>query len=179
MTKKKILIHACCAPCLIAPYFHLQENGFHIYVFWYNHNIHPYTEYQKRLRSLQDFVKRENIPFILKDEYDLEKFLRRVAFREENRCNICYYDRLNYAAIVAKKGKFDAFTTTLLYSKFQQHKLIIEIANSISKKQGIPFYYQDFREYWKEGIALSKKYGMYRQQYCGCIYSERDRYLKT
>ena len=127
---------------------------------------------------MQEFAKKEDIQLIVKDEYELEKFLRRTAFREQERCRSCYYDRLKYAAIIAKKGNFDAFTTTLLYSKFQKHDLIKEIGESLAKEYGVKFYYQDFREYWKEGIKISKEREMYRQQYCGCIYSERDRYLK-
>ncbi|HOD54141.1 MAG TPA: epoxyqueuosine reductase QueH, partial [Candidatus Cloacimonadota bacterium] len=82
-------------------------------------------------------------------------------------------------ALIAKKGHFDAFTTTLLYSKFQKHELIREIADNIAREIDIPFFYQDLREYWKEGITLSKEKEMYRQQYCGCIYSEKDRYWQT
>ena len=174
----KLLVHICCAPCFIAPYFHLKEKGHEIHGFWYNHNIHPYTEYKKRLEALQEFAEKESFNLITKDEYELEKFLRKSAFREQERCRSCYYERLKYAAIIAKKGNFDFFTTTLLYSKFQKHDLIKEIGESLAKEYGIKFYYEDFREYWKEGIKLSQENQMYRQQYCGCIYSERDRYLK-
>jgi epoxyqueuosine reductase len=175
---KKILVHICCAPCFVAPYFHLKEQDFDIHGFWFNPNIHPYQENQKRLNSLKEFAEQESIPMIIKDEYDLDKFLRQAAFRESDRCRMCYYDRLKYAVIIAKKGNFDFFTTTLLYSKFQNHDMIKEIGESLGKEYGVKFYYQDFREYWKEGIDLSKQKEMYRQQYCGCIYSERDRYLK-
>ncbi|MDA3813763.1 MAG: epoxyqueuosine reductase QueH [Candidatus Cloacimonetes bacterium] len=174
----RLLVHICCAPCFAAPYFHLKKDDHEIQGFWYNHNIHPFTEYKKRLDTLQEFAKKEDIPLIVKDEYELEKFLRKTAFREEERCRVCYYDRLKYTAIIAKRGNFDAFTTTLLYSKFQKHDLIKEIGESLAKEYGITFYYHDFREYWKEGIKISKERKMYRQQYCGCIYSERDRYLK-
>ena len=173
----KLLVHICCAPCFAAPYFHLKKEDHDIHGFWYNHNIHPFREYKKRLETLQEFADKESIPLIVKDEYELEKFLRKTAFREQERCRSCYYDRLKYAVIIAKKGNFDAFTTTLLYSKFQKHELIKEIGESLAKEYGVRFYYNDFREYWKEGIKISKEKEMYRQQYCGCIYSERDRYL--
>ncbi|MCD6182667.1 MAG: epoxyqueuosine reductase QueH [Candidatus Cloacimonetes bacterium] len=177
MEGKRILVHVCCAPCFVAPYQHLKEEGFSVHGFWFNHNIHPYTEYRKRLETVQEFAAAENIPLIVKDEYLLEKFLRNATFRESDRCRMCYYDRLKYAAIVAAKGKFDYFTTTLLYSKFQNHELIRQVGEALGREYKIPFLYRDFREYWKEGIALSKERNMYRQQYCGCIYSERDRYL--
>ena len=173
----KLLVHVCCAPCFAAPYFHLQEKKFDIHGFWFNYNIHPFQEYKKRLETLQDFAEKENIPLIYKDEYNLEDFLRKAAFRESERCHMCYYDRLKYTAIVAKKGNFDYFTTTLLYSKFQKHEMIREIGESLAKEYGVNFYYEDFRQYWQEGIKLSKERKMYRQQYCGCIYSEKERYI--
>jgi epoxyqueuosine reductase len=175
----KLLVHICCAPCFAAPSLHLKEKGFDLHAFWFNPNIHPYQEYQKRLQTAQKFCEDEGISLILKDEYNLDEFLRKAAFRENDRCRMCYYDRLKYTAIIAKKGNFDFFTTTLLYSKFQKHDLIKEIGESLAKEYGIKFYYEDFREYWKEGIELSKEREMYRQQYCGCIYSERDRYLRS
>ncbi|HOE91201.1 MAG TPA: epoxyqueuosine reductase QueH [Candidatus Cloacimonadota bacterium] len=177
-----ILFHTCCAPCFIAPYNHLKDT-YNITALWLNHNIHPAQEYIKRRDTLQDFCAKESIKLILKDEYDISAFIRNAAYRESNRCYSCYYERLKNTAFIAKKGNFSYFTTSLLYSKFQKHDLIKEIGESISKELSIPFLYQDFREYWKEGITLSKEYPMYRQQYCGCIYSEQDRYwqpkLKT
>ena len=176
---KKILVHICCAPCFIAPYFELKKsNQFEIFGFWFNPNIHPYTENQRRSETLQKFAEAESIRMIWKDEYNLEEFLQKTVFRENLRCYTCYYDRLKYAAIIASKGNFSFFTTTLLYSKFQNHKMIREIGESLAKEYGIKFYYEDFRKLWKEGIKLSKERNMYRQQYCGCIYSEKERYLK-
>ncbi|MBC8312920.1 MAG: epoxyqueuosine reductase QueH [Candidatus Cloacimonetes bacterium] len=177
MSNAKILFHLCCAPCYVAPFFHLK-NKFEITGFWYNPNIHPYTEYQKRLDQVKRFQKEESCKIIYKDEYNLEKFLRNVAFRENERCEFCYYERLNSAAIYAKNGKFDYFTTTLLYSKFQNHETIKKIGENLAKQYSVKFFYQDFREFWKEGIKISKQRNMYRQQYCGCIYSEKERYCQ-
>jgi predicted adenine nucleotide alpha hydrolase (AANH) superfamily ATPase len=177
MKKKKLLMHVCCAPCLVAPYEHLQSEGeYEIWGFWYNPNIHPWVENQRRLQTFRDYVDKVGLQLIEKDEYDLEGFLRQTSFREGNRCRICYHMRLRYAAIVAAKGNFDYFTSTLLYSKFQKHDLIREIGEAAGREQGVKFLYRDFREYWKEGIARSKELEMYRQQYCGCIYSEKERY---
>jgi predicted adenine nucleotide alpha hydrolase (AANH) superfamily ATPase len=108
----------------------------------------------------------------------MESFLRNVAFREAQRCTYCYHDRLNATALYARKGKFDSFSTTLLYSRFQKHDQIRSIGEAVGKKVGVPFHYQDFREGWKAGIEESKRLGMYRQQYCGCIYSEKERYYR-
>jgi len=168
-------MHSCCAPCLIAPYMNLK-NEFDLSAFWSNYNIHPYLEYQKRLNSFLDFTKKWQIKTIVKGKYDLKQFLQDICFREKYRCQICYYNRLKYTAIVAKRGKFDYFSTTLLYSKFQNHNRIIEIAQNLALEYGVKFYYQDFRKYWKKGIEESKKEKMYRQNYCGCIYSESERY---
>jgi epoxyqueuosine reductase len=171
-----LLIHVCCAPCLVAPYFQLREN-FNLRGFWYNPNIHPYTEYKKRMSALENFAAEQELEVIYKDEYNLEEFLRRAVYRENNRCEQCYYDRLKYTAIIARKGKFDYFTSTLLYSKYQDHEKIREIGESLAQEYKIKFYYEDLRKYWSDGIRISKEKGMYRQQYCGCIYSEKERYL--
>lgn len=108
----------------------------------------------------------------------MEDFIRNVAFRESERCRYCYHNRLQATALTAKKGKFDYFTTTLLYSKFQKHELVSSIGKSIGKSVGIPFLYKDFRTGWKQGIEESKILKLYRQAYCGCIYSEKERYYK-
>ncbi|MFC1887865.1 epoxyqueuosine reductase QueH, partial [Candidatus Cloacimonadota bacterium] len=142
-----LLLHICCAPCLAAPYFNLKKK-FNIRGFWYNPNIHPYTEYKKRMTALEDFSRDQDLEIIYKDEYNLEEFLRRSAYRENNRCEQCYYNRLKYTAIIARKGNFDYFSTTLLYSKYQQHDKIREIGESLAREYGVKFYYEDMREYW-------------------------------
>ena len=172
----KLLLHICCAPCAAYPWQWFSERKFQVRGLFFNPNIHPYQEYQRRMQSLLDFQKQSGLPLICRDEYGLQEFVRQTAFREQERCRLCYHWRLQVSAVVARRGKFDAFSTTLLYSKFQKHKLIREIAESLARQEGIPFYYQDFRKGWKEGIALSRRMGLYRQQYCGCIYSEQERY---
>ncbi|MBW2039596.1 MAG: epoxyqueuosine reductase QueH [Deltaproteobacteria bacterium] len=173
----KVLIHICCANCLIYPLKVLREEGWEVMGFFYNPNIHPYQEYMRRLEAVRDYEKQAEIKVIYRDEYTLEEFLRGIVFREENRCRFCYHLRLEATAQVAKRGKFDAFTSTLLHSKHQNHQLIQEIGNAVGKRQGVKFLYRDFRKGWQEGIEESKALGLYRQQYCGCIYSEKERYL--
>jgi len=174
----KLLLHICCAPCTIYPLQVLREYHHEVRGLFYNPNIHPYLEYCRRRDTLQAFAEQENLPVIWKDTYELEDFLRSVAFREGDRCRYCYYKRLSYAAHVAKKGNFEGFTSTLLYSKYQNHGLIRSIGESLAKEQGLAFVYHDFREGWETGVRISQAQGMYRQQYCGCIYSEKDRYYK-
>jgi predicted adenine nucleotide alpha hydrolase (AANH) superfamily ATPase len=172
----KILLHTCCAPCSIYPVESLRKAGHEIRGYFYNPNIHPYMEFTKRLETFTEYAQKIGLPVILDDDYALEEFLRGVVFREGERCRICYSLRLQKVAQIAKRGKFDAFSTTLLVSPFQKHDLIKEIATSIALATGVSFYYQDFRVGFKEGVLKSKEENMYRQQYCGCIFSEKERY---
>ncbi len=110
------------------------------------------------------------------DRYGLHEFLENTLDDIEDRCEYCYLSRIEAVAKAAAEGDFDAFSSTLLYSKYQNHQRIIEIAHQMSAKYHVDFFYKDWRKLWKEGISLSKKAGMYRQQYCGCIFSEEDRY---
>lgn len=166
----------CCGPCAVYPYQVLSKEH-DITGLFYNPNIHPYTEYKKRMDTAQEFADKSGYKLIIIDEYNLDEFLRNSAFREGQRCMMCYADRLERAASVAKKGKFDAFTTTLLVSPFQKHELIKRIGEEAASKYGVEFLYKDFREGFKEGVEKSKQLELYRQPYCGCIYSERDRYM--
>ncbi|MBU2550182.1 MAG: epoxyqueuosine reductase QueH [Proteobacteria bacterium] len=172
----KILLHICCGPCGIYPVQTLRRDGHEVMGFFYNPNIHPYLEFVRRRDTLAEWAGSVDLPVIFSRDYDLESFLREVVFRESERCRFCYHLRLQAAAKVARRGKFDALTTTLLYSKFQKHDLISRIGQEAAAREGMAFYYQDFREGWQEGIRISKERGMYRQPYCGCIYSERDRF---
>jgi predicted adenine nucleotide alpha hydrolase (AANH) superfamily ATPase len=175
----KLLLHVCCGPCAIYPVETLRETGVSVMGFFYRHNIHPYTECLRRQETLAAYAQSIGLKLILQDGYDLEGFLQRAVFRESNRCEICYHDRLKTTAMMARNGKFDAFSSTLLYSRFQNHEMIRTLGESVGKTAGIPFHYQDFREGWKYGIETSRQLGMYRQQYCGCIYSEKTRYYAS
>jgi hypothetical protein len=174
----KILLHTCCAPCAIYPIQTLRADGLDVMGFFYRHNIHPFRECLKRQETLQAYAHMIDLRVVYQDTYDLEGFLQNIAFRETDRCTYCYHARLSAAALIARRGKFDCFSTTLLYSKFQKHDLVKTIAASIEKRVGVPFYYQDFRTGWKNGIQESKRLGLYRQQYCGCIYSEKERFFQ-
>jgi predicted adenine nucleotide alpha hydrolase (AANH) superfamily ATPase len=174
----KALLHICCANCAIYPINNMREEGLEVMGFFYRHNIHPYTECLRRQEALEAYAEKIKLKVIYQEGYDLEGFIQNVAFRESERCNYCYHDRLRSTALLAKRGKFDYFSSTLLYSKHQQHELIRSMGESIGKSVGVPFLYRDYREGWKEGIECSKQMGLYRQQYCGCIYSEKERFFK-
>jgi len=159
------------------PMADLRGEGHELRGLFYNPNIQPYTESQRRRETLEAWAQDQELPLIVQDEYEPEKWLRNVAWREDERCTPCLGQRLERAAAVAKKGGFDAFSTTLLYSIRQKHRLIKELGEAIGRGRGVKFLYRDWRPFWQEGIERSLAAGMYRQQYCGCIFSERDRYL--
>ena len=146
--------------------------------YFYPHNIHPYSECLKRREALQEYAGRIELGIIFQEGYDLEGFIQSVVYRENDRCNYCYHDRLRATALLAKRGKFDYFSSTLLYSKYQKHDVIRSMGDAVGKTVGVPFLYEDFRTGWKKGIQSSKNLGMYRQQYCGCVYSEKERFYR-
>ena len=175
----KILLHICCANCAIYPFQRMKDRGEEIIGFFFNPNIHPYQEYQKRLESTRRYSEAVGFEVIYRDEYLLEEFLRNVSHHVRERCQYCYSIRLEATAQEAKKNGFDQFSTTLLQSTHQNHSLIKETGERVSKDIGIPFYDEDFRPGWREGVEVSKAMGLYRQQYCGCIYSEKERFMKS
>ncbi len=173
----RILLHTCCGPCAVFPLQQLRAAGHQVTGFFYNHNIHPYQEYAQRRDTAILMAEQNRMPLIMRDDYDLEGFLANVAAEPEKRCSYCYSSRLRTAAQAALEGGFDAFTASLLYSRYQKHDEIKLLGEQVGNEFGVSFYYQDFRSGWQEGIRLSKESGLYRQQYCGCIYSEKERYL--
>lgn len=144
--------------------------------YFFNPNIHPYAEYARRQEALARLAAAADWPVIFADDYRPEDYFRQVAFREGERCRFCYLLRLRQAARVARKGKFDAFTTTLLVSPYQKHDLLREIGRAAGEEFGVPFYDVDFRPGFREGRRRARELGLYRQQYCGCIFSERERF---
>lgn len=144
--------------------------------YFYNPNIHPYSEFKKRLQTLENYSKIAMLPLYVDRSYDLEMFLKGALERGDDRCLFCYRVRLEAAYEKAVESGADAVTTTLLYSKHQHHDDIRAVGEELSRSNGIPFLYEDFRKGWKEGITQSQSLNMYRQNYCGCIFSERDRF---
>ena len=174
----KILLHICCGPCAIFPLKELRTHNQDVTGLFFNPNIHPYQEYERRRQTLKDYAEKVLLDVIWAEGYPIEDFLKHVALRPEDRCAYCLTSRMKAAAEMAKEEKFDAFTSTLLYSRFQKHDVIREAGENLSRKTGIDFFYEDFRSGWNEGVRISKEMNMYRQPYCGCIYSEKDRYCR-
>ncbi len=174
----KLLLHICCAPCTIYPLEILRKEAGRIEGLFFNPNIHPYLEYKKRLETLREYATREGLAVEEADDYPIEDFLQKTSFMGTDRCSYCYEVRLRRTAAQAKKGRFDAFTTTLLFSRYQKHDLIRHTGEAISRDIDVPFYYRDFRVGWEEGNRRSREMEMYRQKYCGCIFSEKERFYK-
>ncbi|MBN2139495.1 MAG: epoxyqueuosine reductase QueH [Desulfovibrionaceae bacterium] len=174
---RRILLHVCCGPCAIYPVQALRDQGLEVSALFHNPNIHPLSEYLRRRRALEQVAENLDLPVIYKDdEYDPAEYFRRTAFREDNRCFHCYQMRLSRSAQIAARGGFKLFTTSLLYSKFQKHETIRQVGLDAAAGVKSAFFYQDFRDGWKQGVETSKAWGVYRQQYCGCLYSEFERY---
>lgn len=175
----KTLLHSCCGPCTIYPLSVLRSQGHEVTAYFNNPNIHPFKEFKRRLNTLKDYASDENLKLVADEKYGLTEYLREVVFKESERCGICYEMRLVSTAKFAKVNGFNAFTTTLLYSRYQNHDVIITLCEDLARKNDLTFIYEDFRKGWQEGIDISKEKEMYRQPYCGCIYSEQERYDKT
>jgi predicted adenine nucleotide alpha hydrolase (AANH) superfamily ATPase len=172
----KVLLHICCAPCSIYVLRQLRNEGADVKGYFYNPNIHPYTEFLKRLTTLENFARICLLPLTIDKEYDLERFLGGALEKGKDRCLFCYRIRLSKAFQAAADAGVDGVTTTLLYSKHQRHDQIKAMGEELALQTGMPFIYRDFRVGWKEGIEQSKALNMYRQPYCGCIFSEHERY---
>lgn len=175
----RLLLHVCCGPCSIATVRMLREEGFEVTGLFINPNIHPSQEYLRRREAMQETAARLELPMIWRDDaYDMKAWLRHMAWREDprTRCRICYATRLEPTLTVARRGGFDAFSTSLLYSRRQQHETIAEVGAGLAGDGSVSFVYRDFRTGWQEGIDTSKAWGIYRQTWCGCIFSENERY---
>lgn len=175
----RILLHICCGPCAVFPLQRLRAEGHEVHGLFYNPNIHPYQEFCRSIDALKGLSRQTGLTVAIDEEYGLRDYLRRVVFQEESRCRSCYDMRLERLASEAKKNDYDAFTSTLLYSKYQQHAVICERSEWWAQQYQVGFYYEDFRAGWQTGIDEAIERQLYRQPYCGCIYSEQERYDKS
>lgn len=176
----RVLLHVCCGPCAIYPLEWLRGQEHEIDGFFYNPNIHPFKEFARRLETAAQWAKEEALPFMIDDAYELEAFMQAVRndLSMPARCEACYLLRLRKTAELAKQNGYDCFSTSLLVSPYQQHELIKEVGERVAEEKQIPFLYHDYREGWKSGVERSRAMELYRQPYCGCIFSEKDRYYK-
>lgn len=177
-----ILLHICCGPCAIMPIRRLLDEGHKVTGFFYNPNIHPLAEYLRRREGAATVAERYGIPMLWAlepEDYNTVQWLHMIHGREDSRCALCWGQRLERTCREAAGG-FEAFSSSLLYSRYQQHDFIRARGEALAEAAGggVTFYYRDFRTDWQEGIDVSKEWGIYRQQYCGCILSENERYAK-
>ena len=181
--KKTLLLHACCAPCSSAVLERIAEY-FDITILYYNPNITEKEEYEKRLQELEKFVNEINLDNIkvMPGRYEPEEFFEMSKGLEQEkergkRCYQCYRLRLEETAKIAEQQNFDFFTTTLSISPYKNSKWLNEIGADLDKKYKSTYLYADFKKKngYKRSIELSKQYNLYRQDYCGCIYSKKEK----
>ena len=173
----KLLMHTCCAPCSVYCIDTLRKEEIEPTVYWYNPNIHPYMEYKTRRDTLKEYTKSINVKAIFEEDYGLDEFCKNVVNDLENRCvNYCYKVRMEQTVKYAKENGYDAFTATLFVSPYQKHEELKRLCEQLAKKYEIEFVYRDFRVGFREGQAKARELGLYMQKYCGCIFSEEERY---
>ena len=172
----KALLHICCAPCSVQCIQSLRGEGIEPFGFWYNPNIHPFTEYDMRKKTFIEYAKSISLELFLQDEYGLRMFVNKIYPDFTNRCETCYDLRMEAAAQYAKANGFDAFTTTLLISPYQNHDLLRLRGEAAAEKEGVQFLYRDFRPLFRLGQRQARELGLYMQKYCGCVFSEEERY---
>lgn len=175
---KSVLLHCCCAHCAAYTVDFWRQQQYEISALWYNPNIHPYTEHEQRLSAMKSLAQTVKLPLIVIEGYDIIAYFRQVVGHESQRCQFCFRLRLARTAAVASQQGFTAFTTTLLISPQQKHGLIHQIGDEIAAQQGIPFLYADLRQRYANSRHITKGLNLYRQQYCGCVYSEWERYAR-
>lgn len=178
----KLFLHICCGPCALYPLEILSGEGVSVTGFFYNPNIHPLPEYLKRRAGALQAARHFGVACVIRDEESARVFFRAVHGREEpgreGRCGVCQEMRLERTAREAAARGADAFSSTLLYSRHQDHEHIRETGMRLERETGVPFLYRDFRAGWQRGIDLSRALGIYRQSWCGCAYSIEDRYAR-
>lgn len=175
--KEKMLLHCCCAPCT-AYVVELLGHRYELTLFFYNPNIHPEYEYKKRLAELKNFSLKKGLKLIT-GEYAVNEWLKKTDGHEKDpergeRCKICYFERLEKTAMLAKEERFDMWGTTLTISPYKSDKIINFLGNELEDKHGVQFLKANFKEQggFQKSLELSKRHNFYRQNYCGCLFSQ-------
>ncbi|MDR2192304.1 MAG: epoxyqueuosine reductase QueH [Endomicrobium sp.] len=175
MSKPKLLLHICCAPCSASAVTALKD-GCDISFYWFNPNIYDEEEYRKRKESAVKYAAFSGVKFLEEENfiYDYSSW----KDRSKEICSLCYEIRLEKTALFAKNNGFDYFSTSLLSSPYQKHSLVKDTAEKFSKRFDVKFLYKDFRDGFYEGKNLLRRQGYYMQKYCACDKSYRERQLK-
>ena len=173
-----VLMHTCCAPCSLSCIDPLRAEGIEPVAFWYNPNIHPWKEYEARRDCLLAYAPTIEMQVIVDEDYGLRTFVEHVASDINHRCTYCYQHRLEETARSAAEHGYEAFPSTLLASLYQDHEAIRAAAEKYARQYGVEFLYRDFRPNFRAGNQRARELGFYMQKYCGCVFSEQDRYQK-
>jgi len=174
-----LLIHACCGPCLIAPLEFFDNEGFEIAAHFYNPNIHPLIEFRRRLKAVKVLQETVPIKIYFDEQYGLRDYLENVDWRVSSRCRQCYEMRLNATAALAASEGYDFFTTTMICSMNQDHEALKAAGEQAAEASGVDFIYRDLRHMADKAHKVASKKGLYLQSYCGCVFSEYERYKGT
>lgn len=171
---QRILLHVCCAPCATYSVQRLRDLGFSVTGFWYNPNIHPYSEHERRRETLARYAAEIDLPVIWAPGYAVVDFIRAISGHERyrERCRICYEMRLDRTAQAASKHGFDTFTTTLLISPYQSQETIRAVGEAAADRHSVRFFFENLRRGWADHFEVVREHELYSQRYCGCIYSE-------
>ena len=164
------LMHICCAPCANRPIAALREEGIGVTGFWFNPNIHPYTEYQARKHTLEEYAKEIAMKLVIGGTYDLRGFITHVADNIDGRCAYCYQVRMEETARYAAEHGFDSFTTSLLISPYQNHEAIRATAQAMGARYGVEFLDRDFRPLFQAGQEFAREHGFYLNNSGGFIF---------
>lgn len=175
----KVLVHVCCAACYLGVAQELQGAGVAFEGYFYNPNVHGLLEFRRRLKACKQLAHDVGLAMTFDEEYGLARWLDAVAGRETVRCETCWRMRLERTAEVARERGFGGFTTTLLASLHQDHEKVREVGREVGQRAGVEFVYHDWRPAHERGCEEAKRRSLYRQQYCGCIYSEYERFRDT
>ncbi len=173
---RQLLLHACCGPCLLGVVPALHQRGYEVETWFHNPNIHGLVEFRRRIKAFAQAVRLLKVPFSVDGQYGLERFMAMWADRRDARCRGCYTMRLEATAAEAARRSIPLMTTTLLTSPHQDIEAVIEQGEAACRRHGVEFLGEDFRSYHDRAVAEAKHHSLYRQQYCGCIFSEFDRY---
>lgn len=189
---RKLLMHCCCAPCFTYIENDIKLNGIlneegkkekvDLTACFYNPNIHPRVEYERRKNAFIKFCKIKECKNVIIDEYNMKDYVRFVVEnvgkdkKYKVRCEYCYYMRLKKVFEYAKENEFDVVATTLTISPYQNHTLIEKAGRRLEKEYGVKYLTTDYREHFREGQNMARELGIYMQKYCGCIFSFEERY---
>ena len=184
--KPRLLLHACCAPCSSHTITVLKDY-FKITIFYSNDNIYPFSEYEHRLHEIESFASKISDDIdVIYDEYNSDDYYRAVKGLENHgeksdRCYMCYKLRMKKTALKALELGYDYFTTTLSISPYKIERWINEIGYTLEEELGIKYLYSNFKkeEGYKHSIAMSEEYHLYRQDYCGCVFSKEERRIQV